>query len=56
MNRGVDVVSAVQRKIVMTLESPHMSAIPCRFDINCYEVGMLVGATSGGQLYVWTSR
>ncbi|XP_047169311.1 WD repeat-containing protein 76-like isoform X2 [Vigna umbellata] len=56
MNRGVDVVSAVQRKIVMTLESPHMSAIPCRFDINSYEVGMLVGATSGGQLYVWTSR
>ncbi|WVZ11048.1 hypothetical protein V8G54_015578 [Vigna mungo] len=56
MNRGVDVVSAVQRKIVMTLESPHISAIPCRFDINSNEVGMLVGATSGGQLYVWTSR
>ncbi|KAK7347563.1 hypothetical protein VNO80_22098 [Phaseolus coccineus] len=56
MNRGVDVVSAVQRKRAMTLESPHMSAIPCRFAINIYEVGMLVGATSGGQVYVWTSR
>ncbi|CAJ1944764.1 unnamed protein product [Sphenostylis stenocarpa] len=56
MNRGVDVVSAVQRKIVMTLESQHVSAIPCRFDTHPYEVGMLVGATSGGQVYIWTSR
>ncbi|KAL2338484.1 hypothetical protein Fmac_012930 [Flemingia macrophylla] len=56
MKRGVDVVSAVERKTVMTLESPHMSAIPCRFDTHSYEVGMLVGATSGGQVYVWTSR
>lgn len=56
MNRGVDVVSAVQRKTVITLESQHMSAIPCRFDIHNYEVGMLVGATSGGQVYIWTAR
>ncbi|TKY54737.1 WD repeat-containing protein 76 [Spatholobus suberectus] len=56
MKRGVDIVSAVQRKTVMTLESPHMSAIPCRFDTHSYEVGMLVGATSGGQVYIWTSR
>ncbi|RDY03582.1 WD repeat-containing protein 76 [Mucuna pruriens] len=56
MKRGVDIVSAVQRKIVMTLESPHISAIPCRFDTHSYEVGTLVGATSGGQVYIWTSR
>ncbi|KAH1201802.1 DNA damage-binding protein CMR1 [Glycine max] len=56
MKRGVDVVSSVERKIVMTLESQHMSAIPCRFDTHSYEVGMLAGATSGGQVYIWTSR
>lgn len=56
MSRGVDVVSAVERKTAMTLKSPHMSAIPCRFDTHTYEVGMLVGATSGGQVYVWTER
>ncbi|XP_040864091.1 WD repeat-containing protein 76 isoform X1 [Glycine max] len=56
LKRGVDVVSAVQRKMVMTLESQHMSAIPCRFDTHSYEVGMLAGATSGGQVYIWTSR
>ncbi|KAK7347726.1 hypothetical protein VNO80_22265 [Phaseolus coccineus] len=55
MNRGVDVVSAVQRKRAMTLESPHMCAIPCRFAINSSEVGILVGGTVGGQVYVWTS-
>ncbi|KAA8522906.1 hypothetical protein F0562_009329 [Nyssa sinensis] len=55
MKRGVDVVSVAQRKNVTTLESPHMSAIPCRFDAHPYKVGMLAGATSGGQVYVWTS-
>ncbi|KAK7388333.1 hypothetical protein VNO78_23147 [Psophocarpus tetragonolobus] len=56
MNRAVDVVSAVQRKIVKTLESENMSAIPCRFDTHSYEVGMVAGATSGGQVYIWTLR
>ncbi|CAI8610470.1 unnamed protein product [Vicia faba] len=55
MNRGVDIVSTVQKATVKTLESPHMSAIPCRFDAHSYNVGMLAGATSGGQIYVWTS-
>jgi hypothetical protein len=55
MKRGVDVVSTVQRATVMTLQSPHISAIPCRFYAHPYEVGMLAGATSGGQVYVWTS-
>jgi hypothetical protein len=31
-----------------------MSAIPCRFDAHPYNVGMLAGATSGGQVYMWT--
>ncbi|XP_027333074.1 WD repeat-containing protein 76 [Abrus precatorius] len=56
MKRGVDVVSAVRRRIVKTLQSPHISAIPCRFDTHSHELGMLAGATSGGQVYIWTSR
>ncbi|KAL1335180.1 hypothetical protein HN51_064125 [Arachis hypogaea] len=56
MKRGVDVLSTSQRKIVTTFQSAHMSAIPCRFDAHPYEVGMLAGATSGGQVYIWTSR
>ncbi|KAH7569161.1 hypothetical protein JRO89_XS06G0115400 [Xanthoceras sorbifolium] len=55
MNRGVDVISPFQRKTIMTLESPCMSAIPCRFHAHPSEVGMLAGATSGGQVYVWTT-
>lgn len=56
MKRGVDVVSTVQRATIKTLQSPHISAIPCRFDANSCEVGMLAGATSGGQVYIWTSN
>ncbi|XVF48470.1 hypothetical protein PTKIN_Ptkin03bG0192800 [Pterospermum kingtungense] len=56
MKRGVDVISPAQRRTVLTLESPQMSAIPCRFDSHPHEVGTLAAATSGGQVYVWTSR
>ncbi|MED6146439.1 hypothetical protein PIB30_034554 [Stylosanthes scabra] len=56
MKRGVDVVSTSKRKVVTTFQSPHISAIPCRFDAHPYEVGMLAGGTSGGQVYIWTSR
>ncbi|KAJ1385907.1 WD40/YVTN repeat-like-containing domain superfamily [Sesbania bispinosa] len=56
MKRGVDVVSTVERATVMTLESPHISAIPCRFDAHSYEIGMLAGTTGGGQVYIWTLR
>ncbi|XP_022731506.1 WD repeat-containing protein 76-like isoform X2 [Durio zibethinus] len=56
MKRGVDVISPAQRRTVMTLQSPEMSAIPCRFDSHPHEVGMLAGATSGGQVYMWTPR
>ncbi|KAK9268968.1 hypothetical protein L1049_000735 [Liquidambar formosana] len=55
MKRGVDVLSTVRRTTIMTLQSEHISAIPCRFDAHPYKVGMLAGATSGGQVYMWTS-
>ncbi|KAG6676624.1 hypothetical protein I3842_15G161200 [Carya illinoinensis] len=55
MKRGVDVISPAQRRTIFTLQSPHMSAIPCRFDAHPYNVGVLAGATSGGQVYMWTS-
>ncbi|KAB2618825.1 WD repeat-containing protein 76-like [Pyrus ussuriensis x Pyrus communis] len=54
VKRGVDVISPVERRTVLTLESPHMTAIPCRFDAHPYNVGMLAGSTAGGQVYVWT--
>ncbi|XP_010265685.1 PREDICTED: WD repeat-containing protein 76 [Nelumbo nucifera] len=54
MNRGVDVISTIQRRITQTLVSPDMSAIPCRFAVHPYQVGALAGATSGGQVYMWT--
>ncbi|XP_058759715.1 uncharacterized protein LOC131633025 [Vicia villosa] len=53
---GIAVVSTAQKATVMTLESPLISAIPHKFDAHSYEVGMLAGGSSGGQVYVWTSR
>ncbi|KAH9615274.1 hypothetical protein KSS87_011959 [Heliosperma pusillum] len=55
MERRVDVLSLSQRKTVYTLSSPLMSAIPCRYDAHPCTVGMLAGATSGGQIYIWTA-
>lgn len=54
MKRGVNVISPAQKRTVFTLQSPHISAIPCRFDAHPYNVGMLAGATAGGQVYMWT--
>ncbi|XP_022987507.1 WD repeat-containing protein 76 [Cucurbita maxima] len=54
MKRAVDVISRAQRKKVFVLQSPNISAIPCRFDAHPYDVGTLAGATSGGQVYMWT--
>ncbi|GMN47169.1 hypothetical protein TIFTF001_016350 [Ficus carica] len=54
MKRGVDVISASQRRMIFTLQSPLVSSIPCRFDAHSYHVGMLAGATGGGQVSVWT--
>ncbi|KAJ8753266.1 hypothetical protein K2173_017886 [Erythroxylum novogranatense] len=56
MKRGVDVISPAQRRTIMTLQSPDLTAIPCRFAAHPYKVGMLAGATGGGQVYVWTSN
>nr|GEU64238.1 WD repeat-containing protein 76 [Tanacetum cinerariifolium] len=55
MKRGVDVISTEERRLVTTLESPNITAIPCRFDAHPFKPGMLAGATSGGQVYVWSS-
>ncbi|KNA05003.1 hypothetical protein SOVF_194420 [Spinacia oleracea] len=55
MKRRVDVLSVTKKKMVHTLESSHMTAIPCRYDAHPCNVGMLAGATSGGQVYIWTS-
>ncbi|XP_031742844.1 DNA damage-binding protein CMR1 isoform X2 [Cucumis sativus] len=54
MKRAVDVISRAYRKRVFVLQSPKISAIPCRFDAHPYDVGTLAGATSGGQVYMWT--
>ncbi|TMX03807.1 hypothetical protein EJD97_013937 [Solanum chilense] len=55
MQRGVDAISVPDKKLDFTLRSKHMTAIPCRFDAHHKEVGMLAGATSGGQVYIWTA-
>ncbi|XP_016485502.2 uncharacterized protein LOC107805912 [Nicotiana tabacum] len=55
MQRGVDVISVADKKLDFTLRSEHMTAIPCRFDAHQEKVGMLAGATSGGQIYIWTA-
>ncbi|KAF4347548.1 hypothetical protein G4B88_012862 [Cannabis sativa] len=56
MNKGVDVISPSEGKTIVTLQSEHMKAIPCRFDAHPYNVGMLAGAIVGGQVYVWTRQ
>ncbi|XP_028056073.1 WD repeat-containing protein 76-like isoform X2 [Camellia sinensis] len=55
MKRGVDVISTARRVRVATLQSPNLSAIPCRFDTHPYQIGMLAGSISGGQVYTWTT-
>ncbi|KAF7806496.1 WD repeat-containing protein 76 [Senna tora] len=41
MKRGVDVVSPVDKRIIKTLQSPHISAIPCRFDAHPCEMPLV---------------
>uniref|UniRef100_A0A7N0RAE3 WD repeat-containing protein 76 n=1 Tax=Kalanchoe fedtschenkoi TaxID=63787 RepID=A0A7N0RAE3_KALFE len=55
MKKKLDVVCATSKKVVKTLTSENMTAIPCRFAKHPSEVGMIAGATSGGQVYLWTS-
>ena len=52
--RGVDFISPTQKGTIFTLQSPHMSAVPSRFDAHPYNVDMLAGATNSGQVYMWT--
>ncbi|GFS41631.1 similar to DROUGHT SENSITIVE 1 [Actinidia rufa] len=54
MKRGIDVISTSTRRNFATLLSPVISAIPC-LDAHRYKIGMLAGATSGGQVYMWTT-
>ncbi|RWR75489.1 WD repeat-containing protein 76 [Cinnamomum micranthum f. kanehirae] len=53
--RAVDVISTVDRTTV-SLKSPYMTAIPCRFAAHPYKIGVLAGATAGGQVYMWTAQ
>lgn len=55
MKRGVDIISTSEKRCIDTLVSPEMTAIPCRFDVHPHKFGMLAGATSGGQVYLWTA-
>lgn len=55
MKRGVDIISTAEKRCIDTLVSEQITAIPCRFDVHPHKVGMLAGATSGGQVYLWTS-
>ncbi|EPS73176.1 hypothetical protein M569_01579, partial [Genlisea aurea] len=54
MSRGIDAISVPEKKVISTLRSDHMTAIPCRFDSHPYDVGTLAGGTSGGQVYIWS--
>ncbi|OVA01369.1 WD40 repeat [Macleaya cordata] len=51
---GVDVIPTNYRKMV-TLESPHISGVPCRFTAHPHKVGMLAGAAEGW-VYIWVSQ
>ncbi|XP_074311280.1 uncharacterized protein LOC141647126 [Silene latifolia] len=54
--RRVEVLSVPQRKTTATLESSLVSSLPFQFDAHPCKVGMLVGASSGGMAFLWTSR
>ncbi|KAL4625456.1 hypothetical protein ACB092_05G027600 [Castanea dentata] len=54
MKRGVDVISPTLEKTIFNLQSPHMSAVPRRFDAHPLTVGMLAGGTCLGQVFMWT--
>ncbi|KAI8570485.1 hypothetical protein RHMOL_Rhmol01G0037800 [Rhododendron molle] len=55
VKREVDVISTAKRTSIRTLRSPHISAIPRRFDAHPYNIGMLAGATNGGYVYMWST-
>nr|CAD1831919.1 unnamed protein product [Ananas comosus var. bracteatus] len=53
MRRAVDVISVADRTTT-TLESEHVTSIPCRFAAHPYNVGSLACATAGGKVFLWT--
>lgn len=55
MRGGIDVISATEKKVAATFKSENMKAVPYRFDAHRYRVGMLVGASSVGEVYAWTT-
>ncbi|KAF6147405.1 hypothetical protein GIB67_016762 [Kingdonia uniflora] len=55
MKSGVDVISIVD-KTTATLDSPHLTSIPCRLAAHPYKVGTFAGSTAGGWVYMWKTR
>ncbi|XP_024012785.1 DNA damage-binding protein CMR1 isoform X2 [Eutrema salsugineum] len=55
-SKGIDVISPKLKRTVKELQNPLMRAIPCRIHCHPLNVGMLAGATAGGQVYVWTTK
>nr|TKW09663.1 hypothetical protein SEVIR_6G117600v2 [Setaria viridis] len=60
MKRVIDVISvdrsekSLSASYTASLESEHMTAIPCRFSLHPYKVGHLAGASSSGKVFLWT--
>jgi hypothetical protein len=60
MKRVIDVISvdhsekSLSASYTASLESEHMTAIPCRFSLHPYKVGHLAGASSTGKVFLWT--
>ncbi|XP_004977619.1 DNA damage-binding protein CMR1 isoform X1 [Setaria italica] len=60
MKRVIDVISvdrsekSLSTSYTASLESEHMTAIPCRFLLHPYKVGHLAGASSSGKVFLWT--
>ncbi|KAG9159977.1 hypothetical protein Leryth_005717 [Lithospermum erythrorhizon] len=55
MEGGLDVISMFEGKTVATFKNRYVSAMPWRFAAHPCHVGMLAGATGGGEVYIWTS-
>ncbi|XP_037486803.1 DNA damage-binding protein cmr1-like [Triticum dicoccoides] len=60
MRRAIDIISvggddsSLSASNSASLESEHMTAIPCRFSAHPYKVGHLACASSGGKVFFWT--
>ncbi|KAL6599031.1 hypothetical protein ACP70R_045895 [Stipagrostis hirtigluma subsp. patula] len=60
MKRAIDIISvelsesSLSASNKASLQSEHMTAIPCRFSLHPYKVGHLACASSGGKVFLWT--